>query len=312
MPEAADTATAATAAVHSLDSYEMEVPNLEEAHRFYHAFGLAVERERARLLLRTLGSDHVWGEIVTGQRKALLSLRFGIYERDLPVFRTRFSDDADSDSNMICIRAPDGLAIRLVVAPKSAPDAKPPFALADRFTQGRGAGPRTTVIRVQPRRLAHVALFTPHVQTAIDFYGAKLGLRLSDRSGCEVAFMHGPHGSDHHLIALAHSSHPGLHHSSWDVGTLDEVGQGAMQMAKAGYVQGWGLGRHVLGSNYFFYVRDPWNSYAEYSADMDYIPAGATWQCGDHPAQDSFYQWGPTPPEDFSQNYEIIESTKLL
>jgi catechol 2,3-dioxygenase len=78
-----------------------------------------------------------------------------------------------------------------------------------------------------------------------------------------------------------------------------------MQMADAGYTQGWGLGRHVVGSNYFHYVRDPWNSYAEYSADIDYIPAGQDWPPSDHPDEDSFYQWGPPPPEDFANNYEL-------
>jgi len=50
-----------------------------------------------------------------------------------------------------------------------------------------------------------------------------------------------------------------------------------MQMANNGYEAGWGLGRHVLGSNYFHYVRDPWGSYSEYSCDMDYIPAAQPW-----------------------------------
>ena len=91
---------------------------------------------------------------------------------------------------------------------------------------------------------------------------------------------------------------------SWDVGTLAEVGLGAAQMARAGYDHGWGLGRHVLGSNYFHYVRDPWGSWSEYSADMDYIPAGVEWPSGDHPGEDSFYLWGPQPPADFVQNHE--------
>jgi hypothetical protein len=69
--------------------------------------------------------------------------------------------------------------------------------------------------------------------------------------------MHGPHGSDHHLMALAASDGAGLHHASWDVGSFDDIGLGSQQMSQAGYSKGWGLGRHVLGSNYFRYVRDP-------------------------------------------------------
>lgn len=116
--------------------------------------------------------------------------------------------------------------------------------------------------------------------------------------------MHGIHGSDHHLIALAKSNGPGLHHLSWDVESIHQIGLGAMQMADKGFSGGWGLGRHVLGSNYFHYVRDPWGSYSEYSSDIDYIPVNYDWMAGDHSADDAFYVWGPVPPADFAFNYE--------
>jgi hypothetical protein len=61
----------------------------------------------------------------------------------------------------------------------------------------------------------------------------------------------------------------------------------------------------VLGSNYFHYVRDPWGSYAEYSADMDFISADADWDAGSHKLEDASYLWGPKPPEDFGRNYEV-------
>ena len=28
---------------------------------------------------------------------------------------------------------------------------------------------------------------------------------------------------------------------------------------------------------------------------------------GDHPPEDSFYMWGPNPPEDFAHNYEVAK-----
>jgi hypothetical protein len=64
------------------------------------------------------------------------------------------------------------------------------------------------------------------------------------------------------------------------------------------------LGRHALGSNYFHYVRDPWGSYAEYSSDIDFIPANFDWEAGDHPAEESLYVWGPNPQQDLVFNYE--------
>jgi hypothetical protein len=83
------------------------------------------------------------------------------------------------------------------------------------------------------------------------------------------------------------------------------VGIGADQMEKAGYKAGWGTGRHVLGSNYFHYKQDPWGSFAEYSADIDYVPAGATWDTNDWPPEDSLSLWGPEVPEIFLTNTEV-------
>jgi len=152
--------------------------------------------------------------------------------------------------------------------------------------------------------MSHALFFTPDVSRAIRFYTDVLGLRLSDHPG-PVAFLHSMHGSDHHLIAFAESSKGiGYHHSAWDVRSIHDVGLGAMQMARAGFARGWGIGRHALGSNYFYYVRDPWGSYSEYSCDIDFIPAGMQWEATYPPPENSLYLWGPDVPEDFVLNYE--------
>ncbi|MDB5687673.1 MAG: metapyrocatechase, partial [Rhizorhabdus sp.] len=78
--------------------------------------------------------------------------------------------------------------------------------------------------------------------------------------------------------------------------------------AERGYDQGWGMGRHVLGSNIFHYVRDPWGSHAELTAGLEYIAADADWVAGDHAAHDAFYLWGPPPPPGFIDNPEITQT----
>lgn len=159
---------------------------------------------------------------------------------------------------------------------------------------------------VAPVRFAHMLVFVPSVQESIDFYARALGMRLSDRTGDIIAFMHGIHGSDHHLIAFVNSGGrpAGLHHLSWDIGSINAIGLGAMHMADRGYTKGWGLGRHVLGSNYFHYMQDPWGTWCEYSADIDYIPLDRDWDAKDHPEEDGIYVWGPELPADFLHNYD--------
>lgn len=159
---------------------------------------------------------------------------------------------------------------------------------------------------VRPTRLSHVLLFTSDIDRSIAFYRDVLGLALSDRSGTQVAFLHGRHGSDHHLVAFGQSTAPGWHHSSWDVPAVDDVGRGAAQLEAAGYPPGWGVGRHVLGSNYFYYAPDPWGSFAEYSAGIDFIPPGTAWEAMDVAGEDALHLWGPPVPPTILENTEAI------
>jgi catechol 2,3-dioxygenase-like lactoylglutathione lyase family enzyme len=299
--------------IHSLDHVRLVVPSLGDAAHFYGSFGLELQPDGNGIGVFAGGQPHRWVALAEGARKQLGHISFGAFEEDLPRFAARLQEagiprvdptPAAVDSNGLWFHDPDGTLIEIRAAEKTSPNRKSAVDNASVPAGMRGAPNRSAVPFVRPRRLAHVLVFTADVSRAIDFYSRVIGLRLSDRSGDGIAFMHGIHGSDHHLVAFAKSTAPGLHHFSWDVGSIHEVGLGASQMADKGFARGWGLGRHVLGSNYFHYVRDPWGSYAEYSSDIDYIAADQDWDSGDHPPEDSFYVWGPTPPEDFAFNYE--------
>ncbi len=299
--------------VHSVDQFNLLVPDLKLAEKFYGDFGLDVREEGNSLGLYTHGHDHRWGRVTQGRAKALNYVSFGVYAEDIEPLRDRLRQNgvpqidppAGFETNGVWFRDPDGMLVEMRVADKSSPDEKAVQSNPSSPAGVQGSHARSRAAVVQPRRLAHILMFSGDVERSVQFYRRVLGLRLSDRSGDGIAFMHGIHGSDHHMIALAKSGGPGLHHLSWDVGSIHEVGLGAMQMADRGFTAGWGLGRHVLGSNYFHYVRDPWGSYSEYSSDIDYIPVDCDWEAGDHPGDDAFYVWGPTPPADFVHNYEL-------
>ena len=307
----------APAAVHSVHEFVFSVPDLKQAEHFYNSFGLEVRQEDGALGmslgLYTVGKAQRWARVMQGEQKRLLWLTLGIYERDIAAFESRLAQagiariapPAGAAAAGIWISAPDGLPVQLLVAEKCSPSVKSARIFAPE-TSTSGRAPRTSAVaQVRPTHLSHILLFTPEVNASLRFYTEVCGLQLSDRSGDVIAFMHSPHGSDHHLIALAKSDGYGLHHSSWNVSSFDDVGLGSQQMAKAGYAQGWGIGRHVLGSNYFRYVRDPWGSYAEYSFDIDFIPSDAVWPAADHPPEDSLYVWGTDLPGDFITNHEL-------
>ena len=298
--------------VHSLDHFHFSVPDLAVAQNFYSEFGLDMQAGGDKLGMRTFGHPHTWGTIGEGSRKKLGYLSFGAYEDDIDRFAerlramgiARLDPPPGVESNGLWFHDHDGTPVEIKAAAKSSPDEKSTFNQPSVPGGQRGAPFRSTIGRTRPRRLAHVLLFTRDVRKAIEFYSRVLGLRLSDHSGDNIAFLHGIHGSDHHMIAFARSNAPGHHHFSWDVGSVDDIGAGAMHMLDKGFAKGWGLGRHVLGSNFFHYVQDPWGSFCEYSADIDYVPVDQNWPSGDHPGEDSFYAWGPNVPQDFVHNYE--------
>jgi catechol 2,3-dioxygenase-like lactoylglutathione lyase family enzyme len=303
--------------VHSIDHFAWLVPDVDKARHFFTHFGLDVRDVDRGIDLYTYGHDHRWGAIREGGQKRLQYLSLLAFPDDIERFRRHFKTHAietitapagaSVDSGGIWIATPDGLAIHIAPGPKNSPNERDSVTPPRRHSAARGAPMRGTTPPTRPKRLAHVLLYTRHLDRAIEFFGKALGLRLSDRSG-GVAFMHGGHGSDHHLVAFAQSNGCGMHHSAWTVESIDEIGLGSERMIQAGYSRGWGIGRHVLGSNYFRYVRDPWGSYAEYSFDIDFVPATPEWEIWSPPPENSLYIWGPEVPEDFIHNYETMTS----
>ncbi len=298
--------------IHSIDHFALDVPGLEEATRFLDAFGFELESRPGELLLRTPHNAHVWAKVREGTHKQLAYLALNCFADDFaPLCEQILAAGAKAAAparlapdDGFWFHDPDGNLLQLKAGVKTSPGCKPLSSRESAPLRSRGACARADAPLTQPTRLSHVLMFTPDVREAVDFYERALGLTLSDGSEGIVAFLHARYGSDHHLVAFAHSATKGWHHSAWDVPEIEAVGLGKMQMQRAGYVDGWGVGRHVLGSNYFQYVRDPWGSFWEYSADIDYVGAGTEWPSGNHPPEDSLYLWGPDVPAYFFENAE--------
>ena len=227
--------------VHSVNRFVFPVPKLDEAEQFYTAFGARYSQDQQPVGPVHAGPPPLLGfDLHNGAPKKLQYVSFGVFAEDLEVFRARIEKlgigcepHPLSDGSGLWLRNPDGTPMQLVVAPKVSPSAKSEPAIPPVVAPGQGAAPsRSAVKPVRPRHLSHILLFTPDVPRMVRFCTEALGLRLSDKSLDIIAFMHGVHGSDHHLVAFAKSHGPGLHHSSWDVGSIDEVGCGAEQLER--------------------------------------------------------------------------------
>ncbi|MFT5181101.1 MAG: catechol 2,3-dioxygenase-like lactoylglutathione lyase family enzyme [Alphaproteobacteria bacterium] len=310
-------------AVTNLQHVGLEVPDIDRALSFYTDAGLERLERGNSGVARCAGRDQDQVVFVEGPNRKLHHVSFGTTEFGIAKIGKRLEDaghtllDAPNETPEpgIWVRDPDGVLVNIKVA-EAAPSRGGPEALGDApdwlvnvpghyYRQGLRAAPPAD-LPAQPRRLGHILQFTPNVDRKIDFYTRLLGMKLADRVGDFIAFMYLDGGSDHHVVALAKSDGPGLHHASFEMGNIDEIGLNSARMLDKGNRHCWGFGRHVIGSNFFTYFRDPWDGLIEFFSDIDYIPAGYDWQARDWPLDDALYRWGPKMPDDFVTNFELV------
>lgn len=306
-------------AVLGLLSVTLEVPDLDTGIKFYTDAGLLVTRTPDRALFRCVGQD-----------RHCLTLLQGSGPKRLHHIRLRAEGLSDMAANVVAgggqivpppggcednglwVSDPHGMLINLS---EHAPD--PPFGLAPSFEinapgrmprLGRAAIlPRKSYQSVRPRRLGHVLVFTPDVLRSVAFMTEALGMGLADRAQDVVAFCCATRDSEHHVVAFAKSPGVGFHHASFQVSDPDEVGRAGRALLEKTGKGDWGFGRHTIGSNFFHYIQDPWGSWFEYYADMDFIDDHARWMPTNYEMEDSLANWGPAVPDDFVHNYEVSD-----
>lgn len=126
--------------------------------------------------------------------------------------------------------------------------------------------------KVVPRSLSHVVYFVPNVLKAEKFYAERLGFRTTDRFVGLGPFMRPAGTLEHHTLFMLQSFNPhmvGLNHFTFHVAGPNELLQAGTRFTNKGYKGFWGPGRHVFGSNYFWYFNSPFGGLMEYDADMD-------------------------------------------
>ncbi|NHN39141.1 glyoxalase [Pseudomaricurvus alcaniphilus] len=123
----------------------------------------------------------------------------------------------------------------------------------------------------KPRSLSHVVYFVPDFAKAEAFYADRLGFVTTDRFHHVGPFMRPAGTDDHHtLFFIQTPPHmQGIEHFTFHMGGPTEVMQAGTNMVNKGYQSFWGPGRHLFGSNWFWYFKSPFGCNMEYDADMD-------------------------------------------
>ena len=288
--------------LHGLLSVTIGVPNVEETAAYYAEFGLTPEADG---WFSTRDADRQL-RLTSAPTRRLIDLRVGADDADdlarAAASLARLGVPAGLREGSLEATEPvTGVRVGLDVAPRArqAPVPGTPYNGPGRFDRtGDRAPGLTRPDRVRPRKLGHAVLGSTDYRTTMSFFTEGLGFKVSDRIKGVGAFMRC--SADHHNVLVLAAPVSFLHHTSWQVDDVDDVGRGACAMLKGRPERHvWGLGRHYAGSNFFWYLKDPAGNFSEYYSDMDCIVDDQLWTPEDLEGARGLFAWGPPPPPSF-------------
>lgn len=283
-------------ALHRLQEMSVGAPDPAQLDDFYREIGL-------------VGGNRRWG---TADRPDQIRLSEAPY-RQLRALRILCEDEADLAGAAARL---DGLGVAYdlrngqltvrdpvnewtyVVEPGAVADVPlQPKRLMNFPGERNRLGKRAEVILEEkprvPRRLGHVVVGSPEPHKTAALCEA-IGFRVSDRIGGGFAtFLRCSH--DHHNFLVTPGPVPYLNHYAIEHDDFDSVFRAATRylLDNGQENQIAGPGRHQIGGNIFWYLRDPSGTFFEFFADMDQIADDDAWTIReDWNPMDSWSVWG--------------------
>ena len=283
--------THASTRVAALRSVALNVPDLQEAEKFYtQTWHLSVAvRTTDAIYLRGTGADH-----------HLLALHQAPGPARIRNVTLRARSRAALEDVAQAVVAAGGRVLE-AIAPVQEPGGGTAVTVADpdgrifRLVHGDAVHPDAHEAEDRPLRLAHAVLNSHDVEATRAFMEQVFDFSLSDRTRI-MAFMRC--NSDHHSIALGDTDNDALNHIAFLMPDLESVMRGGGRMRDAGYGNEWGPGRHGPGDNAFNYFVGPFDVVIEYTAEVEQVddsyqagqPSDWTWPPG------RVDQWGISQP----------------
>src|SRR5207302_1677373 len=221
-----------TMPLHRLSSVTIGVPNVAETAAYYTEFGLTPQldgwfgtRDGGRQL-----------RIVHAPTRRLVELHVGADDSDdlarvadalhrLGIKSARGPHSVTAIEKATGVQATVEVSPRVTQAPARAVVYNGPGRIER--TGARAPGVLRTE-RVQPRKLGHTVLGTTDLAITRAFFLEGLGFKLSDAIKDVGTFMRC--STDHHNVLVLQAPVAFLHHTSWQVDDVDEVGRGASAM----------------------------------------------------------------------------------
>jgi catechol 2,3-dioxygenase-like lactoylglutathione lyase family enzyme len=296
--------------LHGLVSVTIGVPNLEATTAYYTDFGL--RPGQPGWLRTTDGGDQL--RLVSRPFRQLVELVVRAADHDdlrraaAALGQVGISSVLTGDE-LVSTEPVIGTRVVMRVSPPVDQQAVPAVSYNGPGRTERAGRRAPGILRaepVRPRRLGHAVLGTTDLDLSKRFFVDGLGFKVSDYIGGLGVFMRC--SSEHHNILVLAAPVNFLHHTSWQVDDVDEIGRGATRMlAENPERHVWGLGRHHAGSNFFWYLKDPAGNFSEYFADMDCGIDDQLWTPEVFEGAEGLYSWGPPPPPSFLHPDDLAE-----
>jgi catechol 2,3-dioxygenase-like lactoylglutathione lyase family enzyme len=289
-------------ALHRLTSVTIGVPNVVQTVAYYTEFGLRADND-GWFSTRDGGRQL---RIVPSPRRRLVDLHVGADDADdlgraAEGLRALGVESVRETHSVTTVEKATGVRVTVEIAPRVHQPAVPATAYNGPGRIERHETRASGVLRtgrVEPRKLGHAVLGTTDLAVTQSFFLDGLGFKLSDRIKDVGAFLRC--STDHHNVLVLRAPVGFLHHTSWQVDDIDDVGRGASAMLQNHPERHvWGLGRHHAGSNFFWYLKDPAGNFSEYYSDMDCIIDDQLWTPETLEGAKGLFNWGPPPPPSF-------------
>jgi catechol 2,3-dioxygenase-like lactoylglutathione lyase family enzyme len=291
--------------LHGLTDITLGVPDVEQIVEYYSTFGLIPQSaaDPAERWFGTVDGGERQLRIVQAPVRRLLSLGIRADDQDdlgrIAASLRRLDVASRIEGGKLRTTEPvTGLAVTVAITPHIEQKPTPAPAYNTPGHIGRPNARADALLRtgpVRPRRLGHVGLGSVDAPATRRFFTDGLGFKISDQVKDYAMFMRC--STDHHNVVVQTAPVNFLHHSSWEVDDFDEIGRGARAVLD-GHPERhtWGIGRHWVGANFFYYLRDPAGNLSEYYSDMDTITDDQLWHPGVFDLTSATNVWGPPMP----------------
>ncbi|WIX82222.1 VOC family protein [Amycolatopsis carbonis] len=291
--------------LHRLTSITLGVPNVGATAGYYEDFGLTPVGEKAENRFATAeGGEQL--KITHSPLRRLVELGVGVDDPDdldrIEASLAKLDVAGKRDETSLRVLDPNSnTLVVLEIAPHlvQVPVEQVPYNGPGRVSRPDGRAPgveRTN--KVRPKKLGHVVIGSKDQDASQKFFTEGIGFKASDHVPSLASFLRC--STDHHNLLIQKAPVDFLHHTAWEVDDVDEVGRGATEMLEGNPERHvWGLGRHHIGSNFFWYLKDPAGNFSEYYSDLDCIVDDALWKPSVVEGTRGVYNWGPPLPPSF-------------